>query len=459
VAFLALTGSALAGTTATTAVTYAREVGAVNAVYTLPASSVTRQLAVIRADSQDFFVDVTLGQGALLTAGSLPANADMTVADGGGGAGVATAAIVSGGTAGSATVRYFIDITTSFQGLGLITLDTSTWTIRDVNNTLGGGNPIQITITTSDSATNVAFDGGTDTVTLMTSKYGVTAGTLTSTTATVDVAQNRKMFVATGGDTTTTDTGASIVLANTGGASVRNLAGTQFTATSADKVDIVIAGNLSGITSISLGTASKGIAAADVTAGTVTLTLAGNSAEAAAGGAFVITVDGSTQLTARTLTVAVNYRSGLTSTAYAATQDHSMASAATLTVWSLNGTVLVANWTNGNNAALNTRIYLWNPSATGGNITARVFTLSIDSSTGTGTPLATVAIGTIGGTSGRNIRVAEDVLLPAGVTLPYTTDGGNLVVEVTIEASNVSGVSQAFSGGLAYGTTPMTKIN
>src|SRR5262245_14508860 len=105
VAFLVLTGSALAGTTAVTggAVSYAREVGAVNAVYTLPVgTTATRALAVIRNTAQDFFVDVSLGNGALFTgaASNLPEASDLTISGGGG---AAAFSIVFGGTAGSST--------------------------------------------------------------------------------------------------------------------------------------------------------------------------------------------------------------------------------------------------------------------------------------------------------------------------------------------------------------------
>jgi hypothetical protein len=461
VAFLALTGSALAGTTATTAVTYAREVSAVNQVYTLPGTTTTRAMAVIRNATQDFFVDVSLGQGALFTGAGLPVAGDLTLSVAAGG--VVTSTVVSGGTAGASTVRFFVDITTAFTGLPTLALDTNGWMIRDVNNVLGAGNPIQITIATNDAATNSLFDSGADIATLATSANAVTAGTLTSTTATIDVATNRKKLLATGGDTTTVDNGATVVL-NIKTAGIKGLDGTtDFVAddgangaSTNDIINVVIAGPLSGITSVSVAGTSQGVTATDVTNGNMTIplqasTITGNPQ------IITITVDGATQLTVRTLTIATNYKSGSTTPA---TQDHAMGSAATLTVWGINGTILVSNWSNGNAAVLTSRIYLWNPSATGGAITVRVFALPITSSSPSvaGTPIATVDAGTIGGTSGRNLRLAEDILLVAGVTLPYTTDGGNLVVEVTIEAINVSGAAQSFSGSLAYGTTPMTKI-
>ncbi len=43
--------------------------------------------------------------------------------------------------------------------------------------------------------------------------------------------------------------------------------------------------------------------------------------------------------------------------------------------FTVTATVLVANFTNGNDAAFNSRVYLWNPSTSAGVVTVRVFTL------------------------------------------------------------------------------------
>ena len=124
-------------------------------------------------------------------------------------------------------------------------------------------------------------------------------------------------------------------------------------------------------------------------------------------------------------------------------------------------TVLVANFMNGNNDALNSRVYLWNPSASAGDVTVRVFSLPLNSSTAqelTGTPLS---LGTLGAKSALNIKLAEDILdqLP-GITTPYTTDGGNLTLEFTIQAADVRGAAQVFNNSLtlAFGTYPMQVI-
>jgi hypothetical protein len=472
VAFLILSGSALAGTSTAVggAVNYAREVGAVNAVFTLPAGkTVTRDLNVIRDSSQDFFVDVTLGNGALYTGAgaTLPEASDLALTTAAGGA--VTITLISGGTAGSATATYFVDITTPFTGLATFTLTVGGWTFRDPGNVLGAGtSAVQITVATRDSATGTAVDVGADTVTLAQSQNAVTSDGVVATTATVDVAQNRTAFLATGGDTTVQDNGATIDNNNTT-ANVNGLDGLTFVATATDTINIVIAGNLSGITTVIFDPAgvpvSKGVTADDVTAGTVVIPVPGNHGALNAPANIQIVVDGVTQLTARTLTVSSAYKSGLAGTAFAASQDHPVTASTTLTIWSLNGTVLVANWSNGNNEVLNSRFYLWNPSATGGLITVRIFALPVASSSDSGprpfagTPLATVAAGSVAGLSGRNLRLAEDLLGPAGIALPYTENGGNLIIEITIEASNVSGYTQTFSNTLAYGTTPLTKIN
>jgi len=125
-------------------------------------------------------------------------------------------------------------------------------------------------------------------------------------------------------------------------------------------------------------------------------------------------------------------------------------------------TVLVANFTNGNNAFLNSRLYLWNPSQSAGSVTVRAYTLpSSGPSILLGTPefsLFTADLGLLDARSSLNIKIAEDVLSALGIPLPYTDDGGNLTIEVTVGAENVRGVAQVFSSGLAYGTYPMQVI-
>ena len=123
---------------------------------------------------------------------------------------------------------------------------------------------------------------------------------------------------------------------------------------------------------------------------------------------------------------------------------------------SVSPTVLVANLMNGNSEAFNSRAYLWNPSANAGAVTVRVFTLPL---TGVSTLLGELDLGILGAESARNVKLAEDILIPLGISLPYTDDGGNLTVVFTVDAPNVQGAAQVFSSELAFGTYPLQEIS
>jgi outer membrane protein assembly factor BamB len=121
-------------------------------------------------------------------------------------------------------------------------------------------------------------------------------------------------------------------------------------------------------------------------------------------------------------------------------------------------TVLVVNFTNGNDDAFNSRVYLWNPSESAGNVTVRVFTLPIVGGLAQELTTAPLDLGTLDGKSAVNIKVVEDILTLLGITPPYTTDGGNLTLEFTIEAPDVVGAAQVFSSDFAFGTYPLQSI-
>ena len=126
-----------------------------------------------------------------------------------------------------------------------------------------------------------------------------------------------------------------------------------------------------------------------------------------------------------------------------------------LTTSNVNPTVLIAHFMNGNDAFLDSRVYLWNPSASGGAVTVQVMTLPY---IGDSFSLGTVDLGVLEASSALNIKVAEDILNPLGIPLPYTDDGGNLTLVFTIEAPNIRGAAQVFSPDLAFGTYPLQAI-
>ena len=118
-------------------------------------------------------------------------------------------------------------------------------------------------------------------------------------------------------------------------------------------------------------------------------------------------------------------------------------------------TQLVASFTNGNDTVFNSRISLFNPSPSAGGITVRVFTLPLGRGTAQELTTTPLELGTLEARSALDIRLAEDILVPLGVSLPYTTDGGNLVLELTIQATAVRGIAQVFSSRLSLGTYPL----
>ena len=118
-------------------------------------------------------------------------------------------------------------------------------------------------------------------------------------------------------------------------------------------------------------------------------------------------------------------------------------------------TRLTASFTNGNDAVFDSRISLFNPSSSGGDITVRVFTLPLSSGTAQELTITPLELGTLEARSALDIRLVEDILVPLEITTPYTTDGGNLILELTIQATDVQGTAQVFSSDFSLGTYPL----
>ncbi len=129
------------------------------------------------------------------------------------------------------------------------------------------------------------------------------------------------------------------------------------------------------------------------------------------------------------------------------------------TAYGQGETILGAYFMNGNTNVFSSRIYLWNPSDTPGDVTVRVFTLPLTSGMTQELTVEPQALGTLGAKSAFNIKLAEDILTPIGVSVPYTADGGNLTLEFTIGVAGVQGLAQVFSGDFAFGTYPLQVIS
>jgi hypothetical protein len=115
---------------------------------------------------------------------------------------------------------------------------------------------------------------------------------------------------------------------------------------------------------------------------------------------------------------------------------------------------------NGNTDFFKSRVYLWNTSTAPGDLTARIFTLPV-----TGDPAQELAaplpLPTLEARSALNLKVAEDILTPAGITPPYTNTAGNLTLEFSIQAPRVQGAAQVFNNSqtLAFGTYPLQETS
>ncbi len=122
-------------------------------------------------------------------------------------------------------------------------------------------------------------------------------------------------------------------------------------------------------------------------------------------------------------------------------------------------TVLVANFLNGNTDLLRSRIYLFNPSASDGNVTVRVYTLPPTDGQADELTTSPYPVGTLAARSALNIRL-EDILDELLIPRPYETYGGNLILEFTIGAADVIGAAQVFNNSLtlAFGTYPLQQI-
>ena len=120
--------------------------------------------------------------------------------------------------------------------------------------------------------------------------------------------------------------------------------------------------------------------------------------------------------------------------------------------------VLVANFMNGNTDTFNSRVYLWNPSTSPGNVSVRVFTLPVMGGLAQELTSSPLSLGTLGARSALNLKLAEDILTPRGITLPYTDNDGDLTLEFTTAGAKARGATQVFSSSLAFGTNPLQEI-
>jgi hypothetical protein len=510
----ALTGATRKTTTAPLPIpTYSVELAGAGTVYGVPNGyNVLRQMTVIRTFDQgdDFFMDLILQDGATWVVGKQPfplvgGVCNTTTYPACWGVSAITsgwAASITGVSVSGAVARYGIHITTVSTPPEYPQFKIpQTWTgtedgvannvrITDVNGVLAtpGGGTIHILIETRDQGDNIQFDptGGdqaVDTAPYIKSGYGATTCNFSRDAmaagpavivgaATIDVYQARLGFVLDTYVDQYMDWSGRICINTNGGLNgpiLLNTGAPSFSSTSADFVKYTFSGNWIGVKCLQIGNYPAGtgacldqgytVTAADRTAGFVTISVpADHGFLTDFDGAHVrFTVDGTTPLDPRTFQVAVNYvpaSPGLT---------RNLISTTNITVWSMNGTILVCNFLNGNTDAFVSRSYLWNPTSIPGPVQIDVYTLVADDSANPRVWLGTVPFGAnpafnMAGVSGVNIKT-QDVLSYIGIATPYTTNGGNLTFVFSIGSPGDTGVCNVFDRATTHSMSTSPALN
>ena len=322
----------------------------------------------------------------------------------------------------------------------------------------GGG--INLTIETRDAFTTLELDdgGAADTIPdFFEGEAFFKTPTIVATTATVDVNQDREGFLTDAEDSTTQDLGATIA-ATVSANVVFDVDGVAYAITDPETnfIEVVFSdgASLGGITTFEgLGYAT----APD----RITMT-AGFSSTARA---LTITVTGSDTIDTRTV---------VATTRVSITQPDASVSifiigvAQTISVWDLNGCVLVAHWVQGNTDApgvagagvFKSRLYIANHTSSIGAVDVQVIEHDLSVGGAVGADLGTTTTASLQAGGALLIRM-EDVLDALGVTLPHLVNGGNLAAVVTVRVSDCSGSYQTFDETTIesfFGTANMTRI-
>jgi len=224
----------------------------------------------------------------------------------------------------------------------------------------------------------------------------------------------------------------------------------------------------------------KTVAAGDVTNGFVvipvpstnaTITALANASTGAL--ALGIEVDGTTQLTSRAFTIAVEATCALNAANNRTGANALVAAGTALSTWGINGTVLMSNWANANTAAWKSRFYIFNETSTP-NATVFVKMFQIPISSNATAPTAqigsTVTLSkTLGAVSGMTIRLEDIISASGALTADLAGPDGsyNIAVEITVytqgvgvQVGGVTGYTQTFNvaGTIFTGTAPLSKI-
>ena len=444
------------------------EVGSADQVWQVPgASDIVRNLAFIPGSNNICF-DLTPGNGATWdsAAPQITVSIDQTNSDA---ADYVDFDNLSQTLVNSAaTLRACWDSGTNpITSFSAATIEMDDLSFKDVNNAAGTSAGISMTVETIDAFTTNELDDGGAADTVADYFKGETffkAPTVTKTTATVDVNQDREGFVPDAPDTATQDLGAIIALKFS---SVTlgpfNIDGTAFLATGGELNSVVAIFSddaaLGGITTFE----ATGWATAPDRVTLLTAGVFDTSARAVS-----ITVTGDDTLETRTITVTFTFNIDQPG---GGDKDFVVGVGITISTWDLNGCVLLAHWVQGNTDApgiagagvFKSRLYVVNHTSSIGAVNVEVIEMDLSTGGTTGVSLGTTSAGAILDlrANGAMLIRMEDVLTDLGVTLPHLVNGGNLAAIATIRVSSCSGSYQTFDETTTasfFGTANMTRI-
>jgi len=472
---------------------YAKEV--VSEIYVVPlANSVDPTVphlffsqTVYRGSNQNFMLRATLSDGAKFSAtGAEPVLA--YAANAGGGSNVTP---LIRATDERDHVEWLVSVTAGFTGGG----GPPEWTISftgvaiDAGQVLQDGGAVELTVSTRDSGTGVPFDTDVTGRFLVGvqgvaydpgSALGIPMPTsLVRTSAVIDLDAEGNVFVPNNPDTITEDKGGTVGRVIDGywgeeledatipGFDVYDPSGNPYSLSAGDHVDFIFRSDLSGIAKIDIAPDPLGpgvltdfelpLDDEDRASNEVTVSVPGDVVHDWAwlpAPPFQIPIPnpleitfevlGDQQLRTRILTLEIRVR-------LETGTEYQLLEPTEITRWVVNGTILIAPWVNGNDTSLQTDIYLMNNSGRNGTVKVRVLPLPRVGNPAPQLDLGTVQVGVLPPNGAASFNLAQQVLQPLGLR-PYTTDGGNLTLEITVIGVKASGVSQVKSGGMCFGT-------
>ncbi|RPI21130.1 MAG: hypothetical protein EHM61_25495 [Acidobacteria bacterium] len=411
-------------------------------IWTLPNCRVDYTQAVIRTAGRNFFLKLELLDGATFDAAVEPALGTPTGS---------SFRVLHHAVAGGDCVEWHVLIESSFTDFPTFTISFAGISV-DVGSRIRSGSSIAVRVSARESETGVPLETPVS-QTLLQSAPGVSLLGFLPGSQKIDVAQGRRWFIE---PFLVFD--MSPKLAITTGKAFRHT-GEPIADTPGilDKLELTILGNLTRIEQFEYGGARKLLMAEEQTGSSIEFSVPY--------GDLVSVLDVPTpflcvlagyppfdRLDPRTLSITAVYNF----------RDHNyddvpILTGASLTTWSLNGTLLTANWVNGNTDVFTSWVFLKNETSMKGVVEVEVFSLPRF-----GTPsvsLGVLDLGLIQPNGLIRVNLGEHILRPLNIPTPYLENGGNLALEFVLAVADATGAVRVFGEpNLSFGTYPMNKV-